>query len=242
MTDLPELLQRAFEEGEVFTPAGEKTALQSNVSKEECLRLYETVRALRPTVSVEVGLAQGASTLAILKALEDNGHGHHHVIDPFQSYFGGCGLAMVEKSGLGARFTFYEKFAEEVIPALPRLQFAFIDGSHLFDLTLCEFVLVDKRLDVGGLIGFHDLWMPSLQSLIRFVLRNRAYGIHEPGVTTPGSLLARVARKIAHCIPGQDRIFAREFLHPWGEFGLPNLALLRKQADDHREWKFHNAF
>ena len=57
----------------------------------------------------------------------------------------------------------------------PRVQFAFIDASHLFDLSVLDFTLIDKRLDVGGVVGFHDLWMPSLQKLVRYILTNRDY-------------------------------------------------------------------
>ncbi|MGB8352593.1 MAG: class I SAM-dependent methyltransferase [Chthoniobacteraceae bacterium] len=215
------------------------------MSEEECVRLYETVKAIRPSASVEVGFAQGISTLAILQALHENGHGHHHVIDPFQKNFGNCGLAMVEKSGLGDRFTFHEKFAEDVIPSLPRLQFAFIDSSHLFDRAICEFVLADKRLDVGGLIGFHDLWMPSLQGAVRFILTNRAYTVHGPQLPKPdmqGRFFTRAARMIANHVPGRDHIFAGEFLKPWRVLGIANMVLLQKNADDNRHWNHHNAF
>lgn len=68
---------------------------------------------------------------------------------------------------------FYRKFAEEVFPNLSSLHFVFIDSSHLFDLTVTEFVLADKKLDVGGGMAFHDMWMPSLQTFVRYVLANR---------------------------------------------------------------------
>ncbi len=245
MNPLPEILQQSFKEGTVFTLQGKKVPMHSNVSEEECLRLYEAVKAIRPAASVEVGFAHGASTLAILQALRDNGAGVHHVNDPFQSRFDNCGLAMVERAGLGGdRFKFYEKFAEEVIPSLPRLQFAFIDASHLFDLTLCEFVLADKRLDIGGVIGFHDLWMHSLQKLVRYILGNRAYEVHEnasqPGGA--GGFLAKAARGIAGRVPRKERIFYQDFLRPWASLGLGNMVLLRKTSDDARQWDYHAGF
>lgn len=240
MSDLPKILRQAFADKQVFTPAGAKTPMHSNVSEDECLRLYETVRALRPSVSMEVGFAQGISTLAILQAMKDNGAGLHHVIDPYQHRFENCGLAMVEKAGLGGQFQFHHKFAEEVIPSLPALQFAFIDGSHLFDLTLAEFVLVDKRLDIGGVVGFHDLWMPSLQKLTRYILQNRAYEIYDDDGTPTGEpgFLSRVAK----LLPGHKRIFSPEFLKPWASLNLENMVLLRKTADDTRKWDEHHPF
>jgi hypothetical protein len=241
MSDLPEILTRAFADKEVFTPSGEKRALHSNISEEECCLLYETVRRVRPAVSLEIGFAQGISTLAILKALEDNGAGHHHVIDPFQSRYDYCGIAMVERAGPGGRFSFYEKLAEEVIPGLPRVQFAFIDSSHLFDLTLSEFVLVDRKLEIGGAIGLHDMWMPAQQAAIRYILANRAYVLDDAAQPAAGGVKA-LMRGVAARLPMAERIFSAEFLKPWKSFGIPNLVVLRKRDEDRRDWKRHVRF
>src|SRR5947209_6531734 len=161
---LPATLRKALTDGKVYDSSGALVDLHSNVSLEEAFHLYLAVRDLRPEVSVEVGFAQGVSAQAILQALEDSDQGLHHVMDPFQSRYAYSGVAMVERAGLSRRMIFHEKFAEEVIPALPEVGFAFIDASHLFDLTVSEFVLVDKRLKIGGVIGFHDMWMPAQQA------------------------------------------------------------------------------
>jgi hypothetical protein len=119
-------------------------------------------------------LAHGISALAILAAISANGAlGHHYVVDPFQKNYANCGEAMITLGGFADRHTFLERFPEEVVPQLQRLQFAFIDASHLFDFTMMEFVLVDKKLEVGGLIALYDLWMPSLQTVLRFIHTNR---------------------------------------------------------------------
>jgi hypothetical protein len=93
--------------------------LDLNVSQAEALKLYESVRELRPAASAEVGFAQGISALAILQALIDNGDGLHHVMDPFQAGYQDAGLAMVARACLESRFRFYRQFPEEVIPGLP---------------------------------------------------------------------------------------------------------------------------
>lgn len=245
---LPETLQEVFRTRKVFNPAGEVVDLHSNVGPHEALALYEVVRQARPATSLEVGFAQGTSAQAILRALEDNGTGHHHVMDPFQAEFGDCGLAMVQRAGLAHRMTFHRKFAEEVIPGLPEIGFAFIDASHLFDLTLAEFVLTDKKLVVGGIVAFHDMWMPSQQALIRYILANRAYEVFRPSsaaqpVERPAVPAWKSAvRRVCRSLPRAERVFAPSFLRPWSEFDLPNLVFLRKKAQDRRDWKFHRAF
>lgn len=240
---LPAVLLQAVAEGQAWTQSGSRIPLHSNVALPEAERLYDTVRALRPSNSAEVGFAQGISAMAILQAILDNGAGEHHVMDPFQARFEDAGLAMVERAGLGARLRFYRKFSEEVIPGLPRLEFAFVDGSHLFDHTLADFVLLDKKLAVGGMIAFHDTWMESLQKAVRYILANRAYEIvPDPAHAMPGRAKKRYLPGLSRLIPGRERLFRPEILRPWREMGAANLVVLKKMGDDTRDWQFHAPF
>jgi len=168
-------------------------------------------------------------------------------MDPFQADYGNTGIAMVKAAKLDDRFRFYRQFAEEVLPGLGPLQFVFIDASHLFDLTLMEFILADKKLDVGGVVAFHDFWMPSLKKVIRYILSNRKYRLH------PDSQAARRAPTTRqHCkhllgdtlrrLPGSARVFSPELLEPWWTEGLHNLVVLEKTQHDQRDWRFHRNF
>ena len=177
MEILPSVLVQALAEKEVFDLEDRSCPLDSNIAESEARSLFQAIRAVRPEHCLEIGLAHGISALAILGAIAANQTGHHFVIDPFQHNYGYCGEAIIRRAGFAPLHTFFDRFPEEVIPQLPTLQFAFIDSSHLFDLTIMEFVLIDKKLEPGGLIGLHDLWMPAMQSVARFILANRAYQI-----------------------------------------------------------------
>jgi len=245
MTDsgqgLPPILEKAFDTSLVYAENGATITLDSNVSRDEALLLSYAVKYLRPVKSIEIGLAKGVSTLAILGAIRENKIGHHVVCDPFQADYQNAGIEMVRRAGLDQFWTFHRKFAEEVVPTIDSCEFAFIDASHLFDLTLCEFVLVDKKLCEGGVVGFHDLWMPSLQKLLRFVLANRGYEIWSPPTTqvlNPGrssSLKVRMASWVGRSPLGK-KFLAPEIKKPWQNFNLPNLVLLRKIRNDDRHW------
>jgi predicted O-methyltransferase YrrM len=244
---LPELLLEAIASKAAFAPDGTTRPLESNVSREEAEALYLAIRSIQPTNSLEIGLAHGISALAILGAIAANGAGHHYVIDPFQQNYANCGEAMITLAGFAERHTFLEHFPEEVIPQLPRLQFALIDASHLFDLTVMEFALIDKKLDIGGIVALHDLWMPSQQAVVRFILANRSYETYrnfstaEPQLSIQAhckELISKVLRKM----PGANQIFGSNVLHPWSTFRVRNLVFLRKFADDHRDWRFHQRF
>ena len=149
----------------------------------------------------------------------------HHVCDPYQtSYTKGKGRKNVQAAGLDKWLDFHEAFPGETIPGFPRLQFAFIDASHLFDLSVLDFVLIDKKLDIGGVVAFHDMWMASLQKLARFILLNRGYRLYAPPGVSPtvprsGWLRRTFVAGLRH-LPAAERIFAQELLMPWS--GVPN--------------------
>jgi predicted O-methyltransferase YrrM len=239
------LLEEILETGRVGIPDGGFTALHSNISREEAVRLARVVRKLAPRVSVEIGFAHGVSTLAILHALAPTGQGAHHVVDPYQGKWDYIGRGNVERAGLAPRMTFHEKFAEEVIPQLPAIQFAFIDSSHLFDHSIAEFVMIDRKLDPGGVVGFHDLWMPSLQKVLRYILTNRNYRIHveegQPAHTARAS--RRFLSRLLRGLPMSAYLFRPELLQPNGTLGLGELMVfIEKLGPDTRKWRHHAAF
>jgi hypothetical protein len=158
----------------------------------------------------------------------------------------GMGLELVKRAGLDKRLEFYEKYPEEVFSKFPPLQFAFIDASHVFDLSMLDFVLVDKRLEVGGVVGFHDLWMPSLRKVIRYILSNRAYRVHPATSPSPSrsfrqriqSGLATVARHL----PRADKWLAPEAARPWHEIATTNMVFLEKLQMSQHEWNKYTNF
>jgi predicted O-methyltransferase YrrM len=246
--DLPPLLREMLATGRYHDPKGVEQTLHSNITAEEAVALHQLVRSLRPMASAEIGFALGVSGLAILSALEANGgEGRHHACDPGQTgLVAGGGLEHVRRAGLSHRLEFFEKFPEEIFSTFPRLQFAFIDASHLFDLSILDFILVDKRLDVGGVVGFHDLWMPSLQKVTRYILANRAYRIHAASPRaqswTPRQKVKSTLGTVLRSLPWSQRLFTSEATHPWHEFSPGNMIFLEKLADDTRDWRHHVSF
>jgi len=247
MENLPHVLLEVFETSRVFAPDGKAQPLESNIAQAEALELYTAVRNLRPKFSVEIGLAHGISALAILAAISANGEGHHYVIDPFQANYGYCGEAMIERAGYRDLHSLLERFPEEALPTLPAIKFAFIDSSHLFDLTLLEFVLIDKKLEVGGLVALHDTWMPSIQAAVRFILGNRPYEIcrdfssEEPRLSLR-ERFKQIAAGWLSKTPGADRFLNASVLRPWSSLQIGSLAFLQKVSDDRRDWQFHQSF
>lgn len=172
---LLDILLEAFSKGEVWDEHANSITIDHNISKGEAELLYQVVRENTPEFVLETGMAYGISSIAILQACEHNNIGVSHIIDPFQSYYRDIGLSMVRKAGLECRLCYHRAYLWEVMPKLGRIDFAFIDSSHLFDHTLLEFVLIDQKLKLGGWIGFHDFLLPAIQSVVSFIVENRGY-------------------------------------------------------------------
>ena len=95
--------------------------------------LYQTVAKVKPAVAVEVGMAIGVSSLAILTAMHENGKGRLISIDPNQSTdWKGSGCHGVRQSGFAASHELIEKPSYIALPELvargARVDFAYIDG------------------------------------------------------------------------------------------------------------------
>jgi predicted O-methyltransferase YrrM len=241
---LPGVLLDLLESGVAINSDGVETPLRSNVSLADAQRLYDLVRARRPDVTIELGFAQGISTLAIAQALEDNGCGTHYVVDPFEkSLYEGVGLTSLDRAGLRDRVVFHEASVEEVVPSLPRTSFAFIDASHIFDLTLMDFILVDKRLDLGGLIGFHDLWLPGVLKAVRFIVTNRDYRVYGDIPTRPTPTKWRVGNSVVRRIPRAEMVFRPEVMELSMDLDLTRMmTFVEKLGGDTRTWDFHRSF
>lgn len=134
-------------------------------------------RSLRPTLSIEIGLAYGFSTIFILDAMKEANYGHHVALDPAEeSLFHGIGLQAVKDAGLGERFEWMQRYSADALPTLLRegkhAQFIYIDGAHLFDYALVDFFLSDQILDIGGMILMDDMWMASIKRVVSFISKN----------------------------------------------------------------------
>ena len=142
------ILEEIVRTGKVLSADGTQSlALHSNVSADEGLLIASIIQSIKPSLSVEIGLAYGTSALYICDALRrSNAAAKHIIIDPSQNAPGswqGIGLANLERAGFSAMVEFIEKPSQIALPELVSsrrsLDFAFIDGWHTFDHALVDF-------------------------------------------------------------------------------------------------------
>jgi predicted O-methyltransferase YrrM len=159
--------------------------VHSNISVEEGELLSRLIAERKPKVSLEVGLAFGISAMFICEVMKKAmPEPRHIVIDPAQhaeAYWHGVGLANLERAGYRDFVEFIEKPSQIALPELVaagrKIDFAFIDGEHLFDHVLVDFFFIDQLLNVGGVVVFDDTGWPGIRRVARFVATNRNYKV-----------------------------------------------------------------
>jgi predicted O-methyltransferase YrrM len=189
----------------------------STIHREYAEALHAAVRRFRPQTVVEVGLANGASAVAIAAALRTNGGGRLISIDPNQrEQFHSRGLEALERSGLAQFHELIEEPSYLALPALLRrgikAEFAYVDGWHSFDYVLVDFFYVDKLLAPGGVVGFNDAGLRSVDKVLRFALRYRKYaeiGVGLKPVFRGRNPLFTLRRRLLR-IQAQDRYFQKQ--------------------------------
>ena len=179
MTSRCPVLNEMFATGKAVDSNGTVQNVNSGLSIEDALALHEIVTQSQAKEVLEAGMAFAVSSLAILSSpvmptLTS--------IDPFQaSIFIDVGMMSVEKAGYHGRHCVIKKPDYEALPNLlsqgKKFDFAFIDGWHTFDYTFIDWWYIDKMIEVGGIVGFDDCQMPSVEKVIAFVLSHRRYQV-----------------------------------------------------------------
>ena len=173
---LPALLDLIYASGLVEDATGEQLpAFPASLPRQHAEELARLARDEGTRSTLETGMAYGISTVAIAA-----GAVHHVAIDPRQhTSWRGIGVLNAERAGVAERVRLIEEGSEVALPALVseglELDLALVDGLHLFDYALIDFFYCDRMLRIGGLVVFHDTWMPSVQQVADYVLANRAY-------------------------------------------------------------------
>lgn len=183
-----EVLEDMYRTNSAVAAGGRRISLHSVVVPESANALYRLVRERKPELVLEIGMAHGATALAVVTALSENGSGRLVSIDPFQSTdWRSAGLVAIERAELSG---LHELVEEPDYVALPRLldewgrsvDVAYIDGLHSFEYVLLDFFYVDRLLKVGGVVGFNDCDWPAVMPTLRFVRNHRHYAPVDVGL------------------------------------------------------------
>jgi predicted O-methyltransferase YrrM len=129
---------------------------------------------------VEIGLAYGASALAIGEALQRAAAPWYVIVDPFQTReFSGAGWDVLREAGLDAISQLIEEPSSVALPALMtdglRADAAFVDGSHRFHEVFLDLYYLRKLVRPGGLVVLDDHWWPSVAAAANYFVTNTGW-------------------------------------------------------------------
>lgn len=240
-------LEQIVKTGTMTTPDGKPLQISSHISIQEGLFLQQIIEEISPRTSLEIGVAYGTSSMFICEAMTRLGGKKHIAIDPGPVFYKGtktldrCGLGLLNLEHCGFRgfVEFYEKGSEFALPELlnkgEEIEFAFIDGWHTFDHCLVDFFYVNKLLKKGGVVVFHDVRLPGIDKLMKYISGYPAYRLYKTPEKAPHRFSTKrkgVGKLIAYCL------FLCRTLLP----GKPSSIAFQKISEDTRPWNWYKSF
>jgi len=137
--------------------------------------LVDLVEKYNIKEALEIGLAYGASSIALLEASSTL---TLISCDPFQKDdYNNSGLKKIKAANFHNRHTHLNAFSDRALPKLleEKVSFdlIFIDGDHKFSGAFVDFHYAAQMTKVGGIVVFHDLWMRALILIRSYIKKNR---------------------------------------------------------------------
>jgi predicted O-methyltransferase YrrM len=158
----------------VAASAAEGEALREWVVREEATR------------TIEIGLGYGISALHICEGLLLNAAptAHHTVIDPYQATrFSGCGLQLLEETGVSGLVEHYAQESQLVLPHLlckeRVFDLAFVDGNHRFEAVFADLYYLGRLVRAGGVVFLDDYQLPAVARAVSFYVTNLGWTLEE---------------------------------------------------------------
>jgi len=180
---------------------------------EEYARLERLLDEVRPSRTLEIGMANGQSAAIFCRYLRDRQINTRHVaIDPFQSSddgWKGAGLQLIRELGLEEHLELIEDFDYLALPRLVAqgawFDFVLIDGYHTFDYTLLDLFYADLLLRTSGVLVVHDSGWPAVYKALRFLEVYKPYERIGPAPAVHvTSLFGRLQRRVRLAFAGSE--------------------------------------
>lgn len=248
-------LEQIFETSTIeVNDGGERVPVHSNTSREQGVFLQKIFDFIKPEKSLEIGFAFGISTLFILeKHREINSvNGAHLVIEPDKSW-GNAAVHNIEKEGLSRYLDIRNDYSDKVLSQLfldnHRIQYAYVDTSKKFDVVMHDFYLINKILDVGGVIILDDCgggW-PGIQRVARFINILPNYKVLEGFNKYKDTVKKKIAESIVSffiaSLPFKKRLYSTIDFKTDRQLNLDYYCIaFQKISVDNRDWNWDRPF
>jgi predicted O-methyltransferase YrrM len=184
-SDVSSLIDRFFETPmKVDRKGGLHDITRSSLRRSEALALASLVFDLRPEKSIEIGLAEGGSCVAITASRRHlQLFAPHVVLDPFQeSLTQGAGLIELNRLGLQDAIMWHPERSESFLHnqwerGEANFDFAFVDGGHDVGQKVTDAFYLNKVLRPGGVVAFHDALLFSTASAVYYLVKECGYSV-----------------------------------------------------------------
>jgi predicted O-methyltransferase YrrM len=183
-----------------------RTDTVSGLTTDDCIYLYNFISNKNIFNVLEIGMADGMSTIAIMKSLLENSNKMNKAIsltsiDPYQKkYWNNNGVNNLKKFNIDEFHTLIEVPDYLALPKLieegKKYDLIFIDGQHTFDHVLLNNFYADILLNKTGHIINDDFWMPSIKKVHEYISNNyNHFEISDEKYDRFGPIYKKIANK-----------------------------------------------
>ena len=244
-------LKKIFETNTiVINSSGDTIPLHSNTSLNQGYFLQEMFDLIKPKKSIEVGFAYGISSMFILEKHREvhSTEGAHIVIEP-DNYWGGAAEFNIDLEGLLPYLDVRRDFSDKVLAKLflenLRIQYAYIDTTKKFDAIMQDFYMINKMMDVGGVVILDDCGgsCPGVQRVARFINTLPYYKVvgafEKNSISFKKQMANKIVSLIISLIPFKNRIYEGMDFSTNAQLGLNYSCIaFKKIAEDLRGWNW----
>lgn len=163
-----------------FESRSRSIKIHSSIDHLTAITLNNLVKNNNFSNVLEIGMAFGTSSLAIIAALPKSGL--LYSIDPYQTdieHWDSVGLIRLNNSNASHKHRLIEEKSFIALPELIKkgdfFDLIYIDGWHTFDGILIDLFYSDKLLKPNGVIGINDTSFASVNKAIKWFLSHREY-------------------------------------------------------------------
>jgi len=242
------IIEEILSTGKTISPTGEELKFSSGVSAKDGRFLHDIIQSNNSIIkTLEIGCAQGISSLHICEALKNRKGANHTIIDAFQTTdWKSAGIHALKRAGF-KNFELIEERSEIAMPALLKdnegtYDFIFVDGWHTFDHVMVDCFYAARLLKVGGFLVMDDAQVAPIAKVAKYFSQYPCFDYHSDTTNYPTNPIFNIISRILSVLPVPYDIHHRLPRKLQKAIRYPNIIALKKTAEDKRSWYWYKPF
>ena len=228
---------------------GQKIKLGSNIDAEESSFIYDFIRSDKSIKKVlEIGCANGVSSLTISSALKDREDSFLTIIDPHQEKIWKNAGKRILKESAFENFRLIYDFSQNILPKEEENKYdlIFVDGWHTFDQVMLDIFYSIRLVKLNGYIIIDDADSNSVGKAISYY--KKYPNIKYLDIFKRDYKKVSLKRKFANIIKSILNEFFAQMVLPKFIFDKffyqlnPTLVIFQITGNDERKWNYHKIF